>query len=104
MGAEAGEKGQVGRPLHDVDRVDLDRPHPGEHPAQVAQVDPPFGARRRQALGGQGHPPGGGEGEAPHRPVNVGGRFCRKAAVASAKSPVRNRGSNWSSTRATWSS
>jgi hypothetical protein len=101
--AQPGEQGEVRGPLHHADRIELHRAHPAEDRSQVPQVYPSLGPGPGQALGGDRHPARPGEGERSHRPVKVGGRFSRKAAVASMKSALRNSGSSCSRTRGTWS-
>jgi hypothetical protein len=56
VGPEAGEDRQVVRADQHVDRVDLQQPHPVDHPAQVPGVDPAGRPRLGEALGGECDP------------------------------------------------
>ena len=58
VGPEPGEEHQLVAAGDHVDRVELHRGQPVEHPPEVAASTRPVGPRLGEALGGQRHPPG----------------------------------------------
>ncbi len=89
---EAGEDRQVVRADQHVDRVDLQQPHPVDHPAQVPCVDPAGRPRLGEALGGERDParlPGGERLRSGHG----GGCFQTATTLSPAPPPAAAPGS-----------
>lgn len=51
--SEPSEERQIVGTSDDVDRVELNHPHPGQNPAEMPDVDAPAGCRIRETLGGE---------------------------------------------------